>query len=97
MVCLINVKKKNSFSPKIPIKDLPQNLCTLTIKKKKKKLDVAFLSVALVQKFSFSYKVTMLHLHSRLNKAFVSAHLAIMAHGLAGTWDASGEWRLAAC
>ena len=64
----------------------------------KKNLDVAFLSVVLVQKFSFSYKVTMLHLRSRLNIAFVSAHLAIMAQlGLAGTWDALGEWCLAAC
>ena len=55
-------------------------------------LAIAFLSGVLVQKFSFSYKVIILNLLSRLNVSFVSPQLAIITQvGLAGTWDASGE------
>lgn len=64
-------------------------------KKKKQNLDIAFLSVVLVQKFSFSYTVVILYPLSRLNMPFVSTQLAIVTQlGLAGTWDASGDWHL---
>ena len=93
MVCLINVKKKNSFSPKIPIKDLPQNLCTLTIKKKKKKLGCSF-------SFSgFSSEVFLFLQSYNVASAFQTKQSICICppghHGTWFSWNMGCQWRMA--